>query len=197
MQDVLGYSGDEAALFYMIGSFFGPVTGVVFGGIVVSVCGGYNSKKGQLAMTYFAVCALICILPLPFVTRKAFFGPGVFGLLFFGGAMVPTCTGIMLNTVPEDLRTSANSLAMIIYNFGGYLPAPVFYGTISKLVNDPTSRIPFSALMVTGFIPMTLLFTNIRAKVAKEEQNFESPEMLAETGQSAGDVSTADKDEST
>lgn len=35
----------------------------------------------------------------------------LFGLLFFGGALVPSLTGIMLNSVPAKYKTSAQSLA--------------------------------------------------------------------------------------
>lgn len=39
--------------------------------------------------------------------------------------------GIMLNTVAEERRTTANSIATMIFNLCGYLPAPFIYGAIS------------------------------------------------------------------
>jgi hypothetical protein len=51
-------------------------------------------------------------------------------LLFFGGAVLPSITGIMLNTIDGNLKTTANSLANLSYNLIGYLPAPFVYGAI-------------------------------------------------------------------
>ena len=41
---------------------------------------------------------------------------------------MPAATGIMLNFVPPDMRTMANSIANLSYNLLGYLPAPLLYG---------------------------------------------------------------------
>jgi len=38
---------------------------------------------------------------------------------------------MMLNTVDEELRTIANSIANIGYNMFGFLPAPYIYGLIA------------------------------------------------------------------
>jgi hypothetical protein len=52
-------------------------------------------------------------------------------LLFWGGFMTPQVVGIMLNSVEENKRISANSLAQLAFNLFGYLPAPTFYGFIA------------------------------------------------------------------
>lgn len=44
--------------------------------------------------------------------------------------LMPAATGIMLNLVPQTMRTSANSLANFSYNLFGYVPAPYMYGVI-------------------------------------------------------------------
>lgn len=111
LQDVLGCSEDDAALVYMVVSFTGPVSGVIVGGIITSSLGGYNTRKGQIAQIFMAFFAIACTIPMPFFKSVTWFSITLFGLLFFGGALVPTVTGIMLNSVPENLRTSANSLA--------------------------------------------------------------------------------------
>ena len=37
----------------------------------------------------------------------------------------------MLNSVAEERRTTANSIATMIFNLFGYLPAPFIYGAVS------------------------------------------------------------------
>jgi len=43
---------------------------------------------------------------------------------------LPPMTGIMLSTIDPHLKTTANSLANLIYNLGGYLPGPFIYGVV-------------------------------------------------------------------
>ena len=117
-----------------------------------------------------ATAAVACTIPMPFFKSVTWFSITLFGLLFLGGALVPTVTGIMLNSVQESLRTSANSFAQVCYNTIGYLPAPLFYGTVSKIVNDPKSNIPFIALLSTTLFTITTLVVAIRAKIANEDE---------------------------
>jgi len=53
------------------------------------------------------------------------------GILFFGGFILPPVTGIMLNSVPDSQKASANSVANLTYNMLGYFPAPVVYGFVA------------------------------------------------------------------
>jgi len=46
---------------------------------------------------------------------------------------MPVLTGILLNTCPAPLRTIANSIANLVYNLIGYLPAPYIYGVVYQL----------------------------------------------------------------
>ena len=39
----------------------------------------------------------------------------------------------MLNSVAESRRTTANSIATLIYNLCGYLPAPFIYGAVAEI----------------------------------------------------------------
>lgn len=45
--------------------------------------------------------------------------------------MLPAIMGLMLNTVNENLKTTANSVANTSYNAFGFLPSPYIYGLIS------------------------------------------------------------------
>lgn len=47
--------------------------------------------------------------------------------------MLPSGTGILLNTVDQQLKTSANSIANTCYNIFGFLPAPLIFGYISDI----------------------------------------------------------------
>ena len=45
--------------------------------------------------------------------------------------MLPAILGLMLNSVSENLKTTANSVANTSYNVFGFLPSPYVYGLIS------------------------------------------------------------------
>lgn len=79
--------------------------------------------------------AVVSAVPIPFVDFKVF-AFLIWFLLFFGGFLLPQVTGIMLNSVEESKRTSANSIANLFYNLFGYLPAPSFYGMVSSIVGN-------------------------------------------------------------
>lgn len=46
---------------------------------------------------------------------------------------MPSVTGMMLNTVPEHLKTTANSISNTCYNIFGFLPSPYIYGAIADM----------------------------------------------------------------
>jgi hypothetical protein len=51
-------------------------------------------------MTYvFTVFCLISAIPIPFIDNFVLFCVLLWFLLFFGGSILPSLTGIMLNTV--------------------------------------------------------------------------------------------------
>ena len=45
--------------------------------------------------------------------------------------MLPPLMGMMLNSVDEGLKTTANSIANTSFNLFGFLPSPYIYGLIS------------------------------------------------------------------
>ena len=123
----------------------------------------------------YGLCSLASGIPICLADDVMTFAAGFFGLLFFGGAMVPSLNGIMLNSVPPEMRTSANSLASVCSNLFGYLPAPSFYGLLAYFVDDETSKIPFVGLISTMCLTIFLLITGIIIKVRREslETNIE------------------------
>ena len=56
--------------------------------------------------------------------------------LLFGGAIMPTLTGIVITSLPQHLRASGNSLQLFIGTLFGYLPAPYIYGALQDLFKD-------------------------------------------------------------
>ena len=168
MVTVLGASPKVAAIYFIVLCFTGPIVGVIFGGILTSLCGGYNSTKGQLLQCVGGVLAVISGLPIPFCSNVNYMAIFLWLLLFFGGFIQPQVIGIMLNSVEESKRISANSLAQLSFNLIGYLPAPTFYGFIAQMVKSETSKIPMACLLFSSFLSIAALLLSVHKKLENE-----------------------------
>ena len=82
---------------------------------------------------------------------------------------MPQATGIMLTSVNEYQRTSANSLANLSYNLFGYAPAPFVYGLISQYTGGEKSKWSMGCLMYTTVFAIGLFISAIRDKLIHEE----------------------------
>lgn len=138
--------------------------GVITGGFVFSSVGGYNSPKAFPLVLFIGFLAMCVSLPAPFVSQKYVYYVMMWCLLYFGAMLVPTLTGIMLNSVTEERRTAANSLAQLWYNLLGYLPAPFVYGTVSTLGTDEVSasRWAMGCLLYVTIVTAVLLVLGYR-----------------------------------
>ena len=115
---------------YGIVGGFGPIAGVIVGGIVFDKVGGYNGPKAlPILIIVGGIASIASMLSVCFrspTVVAAFLTLQLLG----GGMLMPAATGIMLNLVPQTMRTSANSLANFSYNLFGYVPAPYLYGVV-------------------------------------------------------------------
>ena len=158
MISVLNEEKEVVFTTYGVISITGPVLGVIVGGNVTTSFGGFRAKKTLFLSCIIAAGCLLCAFPIPFVTVFWIFIILLWFLLFFGGFILPALTGIMLNTVNEEQKAIANSLANLCYNLLGYLPAPYIYGAIYELGEGKNSFEAMSTLMFSPIISVTTLF---------------------------------------
>ena len=151
---------EESIVFTTFGiiSITGPVLGVVVGGNVTTSFGGCSAKKSLYLCCGIAAGCLVCAAPIPFVTNFPLFITLLWFLLFFGGFILPAMTGIMLATVDDSLKATANALANLFYNLGGYLPAPYIYGAIYELGEGNNAKMAMSTLMFSPVSSVVALF---------------------------------------
>jgi sugar phosphate permease len=91
----------EATVFICFGvvSITGPVLGVIIGGNITTYLGGYSTRKSLQQTLCFTCLCLVFALPAPFIDNFPLFCSLLWFLLFFGGAILPSLTGVLLNTV--------------------------------------------------------------------------------------------------
>jgi hypothetical protein len=82
-----------------------PLCGVLVGAYVADQMGGY---KGENVTTAIKLCSVFALLgfcfaiPIGFVGNLFYIVPLLWSLLFFGGCLMPTATGVNVNTVSKE-----------------------------------------------------------------------------------------------
>ena len=118
----------------------GPILGVAFSGCIFDRIGGYNGMYTPLLINFFMFISATCALLSVATVKVWFVSLMILVELFTGGLCVPVLTGYMLNTVPRNLQTEANSIAMLVYNVLGYFPAPSIYAIVYQANGSGTNR---------------------------------------------------------
>jgi MFS family permease len=122
--------------FFTLTCLTAPFAGVIIGGVFFSNMGGYNSPRSFKYCCLILFVGIFLAIPIPLTESKWLVYSCVWILLFIGAFVLPTLTGIMLNSISENHKTTANSLATLGYNLFGYLPAPFIYGCVSSAGTD-------------------------------------------------------------
>lgn len=100
--------------------------------------GGYRTQSQRtLSLTAISLLSLACVLCGAVASFGSVFGVvlgAMWFLLFFGGAILPSATGIVLASAPNDKRTEASGLAMLLYTFLGYMLGSFLPGLFNQAV---------------------------------------------------------------
>jgi hypothetical protein len=81
----------------------------ILGGYIINLRGGYENAKTIYLVFIFASVGLGCAVIIPFINGFYVAVILLWIVLFFGGAMMPGLTGIMMVSVPPYLRAFGNS----------------------------------------------------------------------------------------
>ena len=136
--------------------------------IVNKLKDGYNNIKAFDLCFIFSIFTCITGIGSAFFSDIIYFIIFVWIAFFFGGAIMPILTGIIITSLPQHLRASGNSLQLFFGNLLGYLPAPYIYGALQDLFKDGGKRSYFFN-QIFLFISMVLLSQSRRLKYEKKE----------------------------
>ena len=191
----------KARVFLLFGiiSITGPVLGVIIGGKVVAKLGGYNAKRSLYVIIIVSMLASCCSIPIGFLHGAEHYklvSALLWLLLFGGGFVLPCATGIMLNTVKEEHRTTANSIANIWCNLLGFLPAPYVYGLIAdsgagnnkKLAMRWLMFMPILSCMFITWVAYYIVRGDHTDKSTTRECSEASPENKKEGGKESDEI---------
>lgn len=151
---------DETVVFiaFVVSCVTAPTFGIIIGGYIVHKCGGYEGRKSLLICTLYGLCAFLTGIPIVFCNGILSFALFLWLFLFFGGSIVPNLTGIILSSLPNNLRAAGNSVTLFITTLIGFLPAPIVYGTIyeaTKFTN--AKRLAYGLIINYSVIALILI----------------------------------------
>ena len=139
--EVLHFKRESVNIAYAVVSITGPTLGAGFGGYVVNSIGGYSEPRSIYFIWVFSVAGIGAAVVIPFVSTFFISAILLWIVLFFGGAMVPGLTGMIMSSVQPEMRSFGNSKGEIIKNTLGYFPSPFLYGLINSLSSNPRAGI--------------------------------------------------------
>ena len=146
MRTILVMRDELAFTAYSITSLTAPTMGVILGGAMTHIVGGYTHPNALKLITWVSLLGTLMALPLPWLDDYRAFLSIFWGCLFIGGFIMPGMTGIMINAAPKKHRAIANSIAFFTYNALGYVPGPSVYGLILTYAGSQ-SRIGMAVLI--------------------------------------------------
>jgi len=106
----------------------GPIFGVSIGSYLSDKNGGYKGKNVLTAIKLcaaFGLMAFIFAFPIGFLGSLFYVLPLLWCLLAAGATIIPTATGIIVNSVPKKYMSASSSISQLFFNLGGYFAAPV------------------------------------------------------------------------
>jgi hypothetical protein len=122
-----------------------PVLGVVFGGWIVDRVGGYQGREGVLRTsligTVLGVCAVALAIPAGFVTSFSGVILLIWFVLFFGGAIVPGATGLVLSSVPPQVRAFSSAMSILTFNILGYASGTILPGVYMQILKGSSASV--------------------------------------------------------
>jgi len=96
MQSVLHVDEKTVFICFSIVCITAPTLGVISGGYLIQTFGGYSDNRAIELCLKLGYCAMAVSIPIPFVNNLPLFAILIWLLLFFGGAIVPGLTGILI-----------------------------------------------------------------------------------------------------
>jgi len=137
--DIIGANPLIVVSVFSFTTITAPLSGIIIGGTLSDSYGGYKGKNTYKAIQMcvaFGLIAFIFAFPLGFIFSFIYISILLWAFLFFGAAIVPIATGIMISTIKNEDQATSNSLSQLIFNLGGYFLSPFLTGFIMDCFND-------------------------------------------------------------
>ena len=146
---------------FAIISITAPLSGVLFGGTLSDKYGGYKGKYETKALqmcTAFGILAFFFGLPMGFMFQITYLSILLWTFLFFGAAIIPIGTGVMISCVPKDCQATSSSISQLVFNLLGYFSSPMVTGFIMDRFEDEKEGFIWGMRLVFFCVIFALFF---------------------------------------
>ena len=131
LENLLGGKNSYNRLYsYIIIIVIGPIIGMALGGFIGSLTGGYEKKQSVLAIFILQIISAIISIFVPMVNNIYYFDLYLSIFNTFMASVVPVNTGLILWTMPKNMKGFGNGVSNLITTVLGKLPSPFLYGYI-------------------------------------------------------------------
>ena len=148
-------------IIFSIISITAPLSGVLFGGTISDKYGGYKGKnetKSLQMCSAFGILAFFFGLPMGFMFQIIYLSILLWTFLFFGAAIIPIATGIMISCVPKDCQATSSSISQLIFNLFGYFCSPMITGFIMDIFDDEKMGFIWGMRVIFFWVSFALIF---------------------------------------
>ena len=137
---------------YIEAIVIGPIIGIAIGGFLGSMTGGYEKKNSVLAIFILQAISSLFSIFVPLVNNINLFSLYLTLFNLFMSSVIPVNTGLILWTLPKNLKGFGNGVGNLITTIIGKFPSPLLYGYIQYIFNDYNKRIGMHFLMKISFL---------------------------------------------
>ena len=153
-------------------SITAPLSGVLVGGTISDKYGGYKGKNVIKAIKMciaFGLVSFVFAFPMGFLFQFIYLSVLLWTFLFFGAAIIPIGTGIMISAVPKDCQATSSSISQLIFNLFGYFFSPMLTGYIMDIFVDKRQGFIWGMRVVFWWVILCLIFFIISYFVAQNK----------------------------
>ena len=142
-------------------SITAPLFGVLVGGTISDIYGGYKGKNVIRAIKMiiaFGLVSFVFAFPMGFLFQIIYLSVLLWTFLFFGAAIIPIGTGIMISAVPKYCQATSSSISQLIFNLFGYFFSPMVTGFIMDRFIDKRKGFIWGMRVVFWWVIFCLIF---------------------------------------
>ncbi len=173
-------------IIFSIISVTAPLLGVILGGTFSDKYGGYKGENAIKAIKIciaFGLISFVFAFPMGFLFQIIYLCILLWTFLFFGAAIIPIGTGIMISSVQKDCQATSSSISQLIFNLLGYFFSPMLTGYIMDRFIDKRQGFIWGMRVVFWWVIFSLIFFILSYFIAihKYEKQKKNPEESEES----------------
>jgi MFS family permease len=155
--ETMEFDKGQVTYYFVIITITAPLMGVIVSSILVQkLFGGYDKKHSILFVCCTLTISCFFIFPLYYINTLFVTVVDLWCLLFFGGAAVPILQGIVVSSLPVNLKAAGNGFCNLLIFCIGFSGGPFFYGVLYDHMKDYDKKLPF--VLTIGWGTLSLVF---------------------------------------